>query len=35
MLPFQIIMFTAAFLAVDKRLYHAASVDGMGKTRQF
>jgi len=35
MLPFQIIMFTAAFMGVDKRLYHAASVDGVPKWRQF
>jgi multiple sugar transport system permease protein len=31
MLPFQIIMFTAAFLGVNKRLYQAASIDGMAK----
>jgi len=35
MLPFQIIMFTAAFMGVDKRLYNAASVDGVPKWRQF
>lgn len=35
MLPFQIIMFTSAFMSVDKRLYQAASIDGMSKWKQF
>ncbi|AGY41090.1 ABC transport permease protein [Mesoplasma florum W37] len=35
MLPFQIILFTAAFLKVDKRLYHAAAIDGVSRWRQY
>lgn len=35
MLPFQIILFTAAFLKVDKRLYHAAAVDGVPRWKQY
>ncbi|AVN60045.1 hypothetical protein CG007_00150 [Mesoplasma entomophilum] len=35
MLPFKIIMFTAAFLRVDKRLYQAASIDGVPRWQQF
>ncbi|PPE06657.1 carbohydrate ABC transporter permease [Mesoplasma corruscae] len=35
MLPFKIIMFTSAFLRVDKRLYQAASLDGTPKWQQF
>ncbi|ASZ09459.1 hypothetical protein CK556_00185 [Mesoplasma chauliocola] len=35
MLPFKIIMFTAAFLRIDRRLYQAASLDGTPKWQQF
>ncbi|WP_199786902.1 carbohydrate ABC transporter permease [Mesoplasma florum] len=35
MLPFKIIMFTAALLRVDQRLYQAASIDGVPKWKQF
>ncbi|ASZ08780.1 sugar ABC transporter permease [Mesoplasma chauliocola] len=35
MLPFQIILFTAAFLKVDKRLYQAAAVDGIPRWQQY
>ena len=34
-LPFRIIMFTSAFLAVDKNLYRAASADGIPNWQQF
>lgn len=34
-LPFRIIMFTSAFLAVDKNLYRAASADGIPGWQQF
>ncbi|AHI52900.1 carbohydrate ABC transporter permease [Spiroplasma culicicola] len=34
-LPFEIIMFTATFLRIDKRYYHAAAVDGVPKWKQF
>ncbi|WP_339022873.1 sugar ABC transporter permease [Spiroplasma endosymbiont of Crioceris asparagi] len=35
MMPFKIIMFTVALSAVDKKLYSAASIDGMAKWKQF
>ncbi|AGR41331.1 carbohydrate ABC transporter permease [Spiroplasma taiwanense] len=34
-LPFEIIMFTGAFLKLDNRYYQAASIDGMPKWKQF
>lgn len=34
-MPFKIIMFTGAFMRVDAQYYHAASVDGMPKWKQF
>ncbi|ATZ17626.1 carbohydrate ABC transporter permease [Mesoplasma melaleucae] len=35
MLPFKIILFTAAFMKIDKRLYQAASIDGTPQWLQF
>ncbi|WP_156902652.1 carbohydrate ABC transporter permease [[Acholeplasma] multilocale] len=35
MLPFKILMFTAAFMRVNTKLYHAAAIDGTPKWQQF
>lgn len=35
MLPFQIILFTVAFLKVDKRFYQAAAIDGLSRWKQY